>query len=176
MHTDILESLTAERNIKAAMLRYCRGVDRKDFELFRSAYHADAHDDHGDYKGNVDGLVEWVRCRHERMVRCMHFLGNMSIEINGDRAFVETYAFVIQHTEVDRAGGGSGYDRLTAFCRYVDRFENRAGDWRIARHVVVLEWFKHEEADNELSFGPNHNVADRSCNDPVYALREAFLR
>jgi hypothetical protein len=38
--------LAAEREIRAALARYCRGIDRMEAELVRSVYHPDAHDDH----------------------------------------------------------------------------------------------------------------------------------
>ena len=44
--------------IEACLLRYTRGVDRKDWDLVRSAYHTDAHDNHGNYKGGIDGFID----------------------------------------------------------------------------------------------------------------------
>ena len=41
----------ARAEIRDAMFRYCRGVDRADRALIRSAYHPDAHDKHGKYDG-----------------------------------------------------------------------------------------------------------------------------
>ena len=46
----------AAEAIRQAALRYCRGVDRLDAELMRSAYHDDATDDHGVFVGSAADL------------------------------------------------------------------------------------------------------------------------
>ena len=46
----------AAEAIRQAALRYCRGVDRLDAELMRSAYHDDATDDHGVFVGPAADL------------------------------------------------------------------------------------------------------------------------
>ena len=38
-------------DIRDAIYRYARGVDRGDLALIRTAYHADAWDEHGDFAG-----------------------------------------------------------------------------------------------------------------------------
>ena len=54
-----LRRLLDEEAIKKVHLRYCRGIDRRDWELLRSCYHPDALDDHGDYVGGVDGFIKF---------------------------------------------------------------------------------------------------------------------
>ena len=36
-----LDALVAERAIRDVVMRYCRGIDRRQFELVRDCYHAD---------------------------------------------------------------------------------------------------------------------------------------
>ena len=50
--TEALQRLIDKDEIRDVMARYCRGVDRADWDLVRSTYHTDAYDDHGDYRGN----------------------------------------------------------------------------------------------------------------------------
>ena len=42
-----VQELLDKQAIHEVMIRYCRGLDRMDAELVGSAYHPDAHDDHG---------------------------------------------------------------------------------------------------------------------------------
>ena len=45
--------------IREAMMRYARGMDRRDRELLRSAYHDGAVDDHVGFIGEVDDFIDW---------------------------------------------------------------------------------------------------------------------
>jgi len=38
-----------KEEIRDALFRYCRGIDRGDAAMMRSAYHADAIEHHGDF-------------------------------------------------------------------------------------------------------------------------------
>ena len=81
-----LLELLDERDIRDVLLRYCRGVDRCDAELVATCFHPDALDDHGDwirFGRDIPGYIV------ERVLpgdaSAMHFLGNMRIEVEGDR-------------------------------------------------------------------------------------------
>ena len=131
-----LEKLLARQEIADVITRYARGIDRLDFDLVRSCYHSDAYDDHGSMKGSVEEFIESARTFLPRFAATMHFLGNMLIEVDGDVARAETYA-VAYHRLLN--SDGSGKDDIWGI-RYVDRFEARNGDWRIAYRVVAQEW------------------------------------
>lgn len=139
-----LRRLFDKDEIHDAMTRYARGVDRGDWELMRSTYHPDAFDSHGDYKGDIDGLIKWLDQRFAGVDNSMHFLGNCLIEFAGpDLALVETY-FVSRRLRPPTADESKTIGPKDAMCReawgrYVDRFERREGQWRVAHRTVVLE-------------------------------------
>lgn len=140
-----LRRLIDKSEIQDAMARYARGVDRGDWELMRSSYHPDAYDEHGDYKGDIDGLIQWLDQRFAGVDNSMHFLGNCLIEFAGpDLALVETY-FVSRRLRPPTAEERLTIGPKDAMCReawgrYVDRFERREdGQWRVAHRTVVLE-------------------------------------
>jgi hypothetical protein len=112
--------------------RYTRGVDRLDEELILSAYHEDAVDDHGGFVGSPPEFVAWLRQSHEKRIATQHFVTNHSFDFDGDVAHVESYFFVPQRNEGDP-------DATFACGRYVDRFERRGGEWKIAYRVCVIE-------------------------------------
>jgi len=62
-------------------------------------------------------------------------VSNISIELAGDFAHVETYLAAVHRVETDE---GLRDDFLR--CRYIDRFERRAGEWKIAKRTVVYDW------------------------------------
>ena len=134
-----LAVLLAEREIHQVLLRYCRGIDRLDPELIRSVYHEGAIDDHGVYHGDgrafADFIVPLLRGAYRST---MHTISNCLIEVGdtGDGAGAETYC-VAYHDRIDE--GGARWLDLFA-CRYVDRFERRAGRWGIVRRTVIRDW------------------------------------
>jgi ketosteroid isomerase-like protein len=131
-----IEQLLARQEIADVIYRYARGIDRMDFDLVRSCYHPDAYDDHGAFRGTVEDFIAAAREFLSRWTATQHFMGNMLIEVYGDRARAETYA-VAYHRRED--AGGNGKDDIMGI-RYVDRFEKRAGAWKIAHRVVANEW------------------------------------
>ena len=148
--------------IYATLVRYCRGVDRRDAEMIRSAYHADAYDDHGAYQGDLDGFVDFVAKEvWARFRTTMHKLGQALIEVEGDTAEAETYA-VCHHVVAE--GGRDVADSVMGI-RYLDRFERRDGEWRIARRELRWEWIR-TDALEALDPGWTHGVA--SSADPVF--------
>ena len=54
--------------------------------------------------------------------------------MQGDVAHVETYAIVVEEKRA-----GDDVRQLIANSRYIDRFEKRDGDWRIAHRIVVTD-------------------------------------
>jgi ketosteroid isomerase-like protein len=180
IHEQTLRHLADKEAIRDAIALYARGVDRGDWDLVRSTYHPDAHDVHGDYRGGIDGLIEWLDQRFAGVDNSMHFLGNCLIEFAGpDLALVETY-FVSRRlrppTKDERTIAGPR-DAIVreAWGRYVDRFERRAdGAWKVADRVVVLEASNVAVAIGGVrSDGLTWGRRDRS--DPLYhAQRQIF--
>jgi ketosteroid isomerase-like protein len=132
--------------IHEAILRYARSIDRNDWAGVRAAYHSDAFDDHGEFKGSVDELIAWLEDRFAGAVNGMHFIGNCLVEIASlDVALAETY-FVSHRlrppenaSEVEQCGP-EGFFCRQGWGRYIDRFEKRQdGFWRVARRTVVMD-------------------------------------
>ena len=129
-------ALAARAEIHDALMRYCRGIDRCDADLVRSAYHPDSYDDHGHWKGNGWDFAEFIAADiRTRTSRTTHAVANVLIELAGDRAWVESYVFAYLW------GAEPDTDVLDVFAgRYVDRFERRDGAWLIADRQVVHDW------------------------------------
>jgi SnoaL-like domain len=147
-----IQRLLDRQAISDCLLRYARGIDRHDSELARSAFHDDALDRHGQFVGSPAELVDWGNSTHADVwVAHQHFLVNQTVEIDGDVAHAETYVLFVQRRKsgdtVDFGGG-----------RYVDRFERRDGEWRIAARVVVIDWVCEARSDDP------RNVLERYIN------------
>lgn len=166
-----LGELMDREAIRECMFRYCRGIDRQDEEALRSAYWPDATDRHGPYQGPATGFIDWaIKKLAADGERSVHSISNMSIALAGTQAAVETYFMALQR---DRGAEGVSHEVFLAG-RYVDRFEKRDDEWRIAARTVVYDWLRPlgtPEGREEERFGVRSPVgALKRSDDPIYAL------
>ena len=87
-----LQELIDETEIKRVHIRYCRGIDRMDWDLTRSCYHPDASDRHGAFEGDVDGFIAWTEELLPTFESTHHFSGNQFVKVARDAAYAEHYA------------------------------------------------------------------------------------
>jgi hypothetical protein len=179
-----VERIADRMAIQDVMYKWCRAIDRLDYEGMRAAFHPDGTDSHGAYNGGVDGLVEWVRERHKPIPFSSHQVSNILIEFaTPDLALVETYIRTLQRYPADAkaslaqlSGGqagkpGVGIDLLTS-SRYVDRFERRNGEWRIARRTLIQDWKQFIDVpENTPKPQPGWLVGRRDKQDFIYLER-----
>lgn len=131
-----LQQLLDEAEIRKVHIRYCRGIDRMDFDLVRSCYHPDAIDRHGAYEGDVEGFIQWAARLLPEFETTMHFTGNQHVKVDGNVAYAEHYAQAFHRT---KPHGDTAAADWIVNVRYVDRMEKRNGEWRIADRVVVYD-------------------------------------
>ena len=75
------EQLSDLQCIRDAALRYCRGVDRLDVELMKSAYWEGATDDHGVFVGDAWEFCEMCMEAHLPWRSTNHCILNHAIEL-----------------------------------------------------------------------------------------------
>ncbi|MFJ9646023.1 nuclear transport factor 2 family protein [Streptomyces sp. NPDC101206] len=164
---DRIDILWSEREIRAVLQRYCRGLDRLDEELAKSAYHDDAHDDRGVIRGNAHDFVEQIiPVLRDAYSGTLHTLHGSTIEVDGDTAGVETYCTAHHVRDAD------GVRRVEQFAgRYVDRFERRDGAWKIARRLVLSDYsLVHEVPIDPAEAQAGFNLGRRDRDDASYQV------
>lgn len=172
--------------IQDCMYRWCRAVDRLDYDGMRDVFHPGAVDRHGAFDGEVDGLIAWIRQRHAAIPFSMHAVSNLLIEFAGaDLALVETYVRTTQRYPAEarqaldqlaggKAGEGDGAMDLLTCSRYVDRFERRDGRWKIAHRTLVADWKQFTPVPAHLPAPPASQVVGRrDADDFVFQARRA---
>lgn len=175
--SDVLQELADKASIQDAIARYARAVDRGDWAGVRAAYHPDAHDDHGSYQGGVDGLINYLQVLLAGAEGGMHMIGNCLIELaSPDLALAETY-FISQRlrppTEADPECGPRDRICRLGWGRYIDRFERRGGEWRVARRIVAMDAvFSLVALAGARSSGVTWGTRDGG--DPLVAARAAM--
>ena len=133
-----LHEIDAHLQIRQALGRYCRGVDRGEREVMLSAYHPDAIQEHGYFHGKPADLIDLLIERMDRTGHVtQHHVTNWLIEVDGDTARVEAYC-IIWNPEVDEETGA--LKAVQSRSRYLDRFEKRDGAWKIVHRRLVLDW------------------------------------
>jgi hypothetical protein len=188
MNLDYSQARLADRaEIQDVLYRWCRAIDRLDEDGMRSVFHADAIDNHGPFVGGVDALVAWIGERHRTIPFSMHLISNILIEFaSEDSALVETYIFATLRYSAEGKAGlaaftggtsgsvGAATDAMS-WARYIDRFERRAGEWRIARRTVAFDSSMMADVPgNAPRFDPNWAVGRRDADDPIYRERAAI--
>ena len=165
-----LQALLDREAIREAMYAYCRGIDRGDAAALRSAYWEDGTDRHGAYAGSASGFIEKALQSRRSGLRMIHQVSNISIVLEGAQAAVESYFQAFQY-DTDPA---TGRLRETFLCgRYVDRFEKRGDEWRIAARTVVYDWMKEApapEGDEATRFGVRAPQGQMQPADAWYQL------
>ena len=135
MPVDPLQRVLDRQAIEDVLSRYCRGVDRCDEQTLAACYHDDAVDDHGTFAGNGREFARWACAGAGRFWAASHHsVHNVLIEWTDDEtAQVESYVLAFNR----RAAAGGAVEVFAG--RYVDRFEARSGEWRIAYRLALRD-------------------------------------
>jgi len=172
-----LEQLLERQDILDCLIRFSRGMDRFDRELFLSAFHPDAVIAAGEFVGAPAALYDWASRLHSQGQSATHHnLLNHTCDIDGDTAHTETYYLFVGRNRDDTnwiAGG-----------RYIDRLERRGGEWRIALRTNAIEWSGMvptmpipfaEVPDINLNGPPSRSREDPSYRRPLANRRKSYI-
>jgi hypothetical protein len=161
-----IDDVIAESEIKDVHLRFCRANDRRDEELMRSCFHADAVIElHKPL--DVDEFIALGREVLGWYAVTWHNTGNQLVEVDGDAAWAEHYTISSHRIAADDKGPERDF---VASGRYIDRMERRNGEWRIARRIMLLD-FTRLDTNPPQQPGFGSRTGERNRNDPSYAMR-----
>ena len=160
-----LEQLLDRQDILDCLVRFSRGMDRFDRELFLSAFHLNAVISAGEFVGGPQDLYHWASQLHEQGQSSTHHnLLNHSCDIDGDVAHTETYYLFV--------GRNRDNSNWVAGGRYIDRFERRDGMWKIVLRTNAIEWSGMVPTlDIPFADVPDmylNGIPSRSKEDPSY--------
>ena len=145
-----LDDLLAKDAIIDVLARYSRTLDWLDEEGQASCFWPDAAIDYGFFKGSAADFVPVVMAIERRSARRWHLSGPPAIRLTGAaHAEVETYGL----TAGARQSEDGTYAGTMYGGRYLDAFEKRGTEWRIARRDYVLDW--SQPIPDQPVFDPN---------------------
>lgn len=160
-----MSELEAKDEIRSALLRYTRGIDRLDAELVASAFHPGARCiDYGVDEMSIEDFVTYAIPRlGAGYSATQHRVSNVAVEFDasGEAAVSEAYVLAFHVRQ------GEDKPQLHTFNgRYIDRFERRDGEWKIATRTLRVDWSKIETIDEPM--GGSWVESGRDRTDVVY--------
>lgn len=125
------------QDIAEVLVRYATGIDRRDWDLFRTCWTDDCHADYGDV-GTFDGadaITGFMTGSHAEMGHTMHRITNEAVTVNGDTARARSYVSAVLMAPDGRTGlNPNGY--------YDDELVRTPDGWRIARRTFTMVFFQ----------------------------------
>ncbi len=160
-----LDELLAKQAISELSCRYMRGLDRLDRALLESVFWEDAWCEYGFINASPVVFIDYALGALEAHKANHHMIGNTLIEMAGEQAFGEVY-FNAYH----KVPSENGFDDVIIAGRYLDRYEQRGGEWRFAYRSEVVD-FSHTRpcCDPYFEMAPDSLVGGRQ-DDAVYDL------
>jgi SnoaL-like domain len=161
------QSLLDQLALRDLVMRYCRGIDRRDFALVRSLYHDDAIDEHGKmFSGSPDAFVAWLPTAMAPWELTIHAVTNSNFVFDGDRAEGEHYVRAWHRTHPP------GRKEYIIYGRYLDRYERRADHWKFLHRSLVFDHGEMRAVDEEALAQLGGDAAHGTGNaaDPSWTL------
>ena len=165
-----LQELWDREQIRECLYRYCRGVDRMDEAALRSVAWPEGRDQHGPFEGTASAFVDWAMKALPHIERSVHHVHNVMIKFQSPSVATVESSFTALHRQPDDDGA---LVVLHMCGRYLDKFEKRDGDWRIADRQVIFDWVEKSTPTpgvHPARFGARTPVGGRLPDDPLYAF------
>jgi hypothetical protein len=137
MMDQALADLIDRDAIRRIQERYLRGIDRHDIAMIENIYWPEAQGEFGRWRGRAAELPAIASDMLKSIyANTSHMLGQCHVDLRGDTAVSETYALASHHLP-DRGPGKAMTDLM--WCRYIDRLEKRAGEWRVIHRTFIVD-------------------------------------
>ncbi len=143
-----LQALLERENIRDCIARVARGEDRRDAELIGACYWPDSTSDYGVFAGSFKEYLAWVTPGSPAIPVTQHVLGQTVIHLRGERASCETHV-----NAYHRINMGAEERDIVIGGRYLDRFEKRGSEWRIAHRIMLYDWYQDSGVSVDWSKG-----------------------
>lgn len=135
--TQAMHAMLARDAIRECLARLARGEDRRDAALISASLWPDSVTDYGVFKAGFADYLAWVVPGAEAITNTQHVLGQSYIVLRGDTARAETQVISYHRVEM-----GAGERDTCIGGRYLDRFERRGDEWRIAERTMLYDWYQ----------------------------------
>ena len=128
---------TVDREVRLdvadVLVRYATGIDRRDWDLFRTCFTDDCEADYGEIGvwHGVDEITEWMRVVHDACGHTLHRITNIAVSPGEEGVVARSYVEALVLGPDNCAGV-----RATGF--YDDELVDTPDGWRISRRTFTL--------------------------------------
>jgi 3-phenylpropionate/cinnamic acid dioxygenase small subunit len=131
----------AKQDIAEVLVGYATGIDRRDWDLFRSCFASDCL---AEYEGigtweSADALTDFMVSAHAGMGHTMHRLSNITIAVHGEGDVGRAVARSSVDAILMAADGQSG---LNPIGFYDDELVRTPDGWRITHRTFTMVTFR----------------------------------
>lgn len=159
--------------IRDTIAAYAHAIDRRRWDMMERIFHPDATFGFGPIEGSWQSFVGQARAIIDPCTSTQHQLGQTLIAFDGDDAAdTETYMTATHIVPPAYPLPGIYPDRAESYLaiiagRYIDRFERRGGEWRLARRQGVYDWREYRSiGEASLDAMPEGACGYRDDRDP----------
>jgi hypothetical protein len=146
--TEELIALLDREKIRACIARLARGEDRRDPALISASCWPDGTSDYGIFAGSFAEYLAWVVPGSPAIAVTQHILGQSVVDLGGNTGRAETHVIAYH-----RVNMGDGEHDTFIGGRYLDRFEKREQEWRVAHRVMLYDWLQDLGISSDWSQG-----------------------
>jgi 3-phenylpropionate/cinnamic acid dioxygenase small subunit len=131
------QALADRFEIADLLARYSTALDTKDWRALTSVFTPDATCDYGPLgsPAGIDEITALLRATLASLDVTQHLIGNLTVELQGDRATSSTY-LIAQHLRSGTPGG----DTYLIGATYSDQLARTADGWRIEHRRINRLW------------------------------------
>jgi len=130
-----VQALLDRAHIRDVILRYARGIDRRDWALVAACFVPGARVDYVFVPAApIEDVIPAIRTALARFASTMHTMANQVIDFNGDGADSETYAVCYHRIETPAP------QLFTVGMKYFDNLVRYGDEWRIGQRRITFEW------------------------------------
>ncbi|MBR7194805.1 nuclear transport factor 2 family protein [Gordonia sp. SCSIO 19800] len=134
---------TDHEEIVSLMARFARGIDLRDWELYRSVFTDEIDIDYSSYRAGHAGRFradDWVqrgRMLFPGLAASQHFLSNYDITVDAAAGTGRVVTYVRAEHVLPNAGGDAMF---TIGGYYTDDLARVDGEWRISAKRLTVLW------------------------------------
>lgn len=161
--------LLAKQEITEQIYRYSRGYDRMDAEIALTVWHKGGTVAYGNrYDGPIADWIEPSWAYRSKLRGFMHQVGNILIEVNGDKAASESYLHAT--LQFPPENGVIVEDIWRG--RYMDTWSKRDGVWALDHRLFVPDSYAQITYPAEKLDESFLEMSRTDKSDPSYAMFE----